>query len=103
MGVLTDRYGGRLIFSVLLAVSALPAVLFGYADSYWALIGVGFLLGIAGASFAVGVPFVVGLVLARAAGLRARRLRDREHRHRDRVLRRAARSSTTGAGPRSAG
>ncbi len=60
MGVLTDRYGGRLIFSVLLAASALPAILFGYADSYWALIGVGFLLGIAGASFAVGVPFVSG-------------------------------------------
>ena len=60
MGVLTDRYGGRLIFSILLAVAALPAILFGYADSYWALIGVGFLLGIAGASFAVGVPFVSG-------------------------------------------
>ena len=60
MGVLTDRYGGRLIFSVLLAASALPAMLFGYADSYAALIGVGFLLGIAGASFAVGVPFVSG-------------------------------------------
>ncbi len=60
MGVLTDRYGGRLIFSILLAVAALPAVLFGYADSYAALIGVGFLLGVAGASFAVGVPFVSG-------------------------------------------
>src|SRR5581483_2428984 len=36
------------------------AVLFGYADGYWALIGVGFLLGVAGSSFAVGVPFVAG-------------------------------------------
>ena len=60
MGLLTDRYGGRLLFSVLLAASALPAVLFGYAHSYAALIGVGFLLGIAGSSFAVGVPFVSG-------------------------------------------
>ncbi len=58
VGTLTDRYGGRLMFSVLLAFSALPAVLFGYADGYWALIGVGFLLGVAGSSFAVGVPFV---------------------------------------------
>ena len=47
MGVLTDRYGGRLIFAGLLAFSALPAVLFGYADGYAALIGVGFLLGVA--------------------------------------------------------
>ncbi len=60
LGVATDRYGGRIVFSLLLAFSALPAVLFGYADAYWALIAVGFLLGIAGASFAVGVPFVAG-------------------------------------------
>lgn len=60
VGALADRYGGRLVFSVLLFFSALPAVLFGYADSYWALVGVGFLLGLAGSSFAVGVPFVSG-------------------------------------------
>ncbi len=58
VGTLTDRYGGRLMFSVLLAFSAVPTVLFGYAHSYWALIGTGFLLGVAGSSFAVGVPFV---------------------------------------------
>lgn len=58
MGTLTDRYGGRRMFTLLLAFSALPAVLFGYASSYWALIGVGFLLGVAGSSFAIGVPFV---------------------------------------------
>src|SRR5581483_3628751 len=44
--------------ALLLAFSAVPSVLFGYAHGYWALIGVGFLLGIAGSSFAVGVPFV---------------------------------------------
>jgi MFS transporter, NNP family, nitrate/nitrite transporter len=60
MGILTDRYGGRYIFSALLAFSALPAILFGYAHGYGALIAVGFLLGVAGSSFAVGVPFVSG-------------------------------------------
>ena len=60
MGMLTDRYGGRRMFTLLLAFSALPAVLFGYAHGYWQLVGVGFLLGVAGASFAVGVPFVSG-------------------------------------------
>jgi NNP family nitrate/nitrite transporter-like MFS transporter len=60
LGIATDRYGGRLVFSLLLAFSALPAVLFGYASGYLALLGVGFLLGVAGASFAVGVPFVSG-------------------------------------------
>src|SRR5215471_3218236 len=48
LGILTDRYGGRLVFSLLLAFSALPAVLFGYVHAYWALLCVGFLLGVAG-------------------------------------------------------
>ena len=60
VGLLTDRLGGRRMFSALLAASALPAVLFGHAEGYWALVGVGFLLGVAGSSFAVGVPFVAG-------------------------------------------
>jgi NNP family nitrate/nitrite transporter-like MFS transporter len=60
LGIATDRLGGRLVFSLLLAFSAVPAVLFGYASAYWALLCVGFLLGVAGASFAVGVPFVSG-------------------------------------------
>jgi NNP family nitrate/nitrite transporter-like MFS transporter len=60
LGIVTDRYGGRIVFTVLLAFSALPAVLFGYAHAYWALLADGFLLGVAGASFAVGVPFVAG-------------------------------------------
>jgi NNP family nitrate/nitrite transporter-like MFS transporter len=60
LGIVTDRYGGRVVFSLLLAFSALPAVLFGYAGAYWSLLCVGLLLGVAGASFAVGVPFVAG-------------------------------------------
>ena len=60
LGVLTDRFGGRKVFSAVLAASAVPAVLLGYAHSYWALVGVGFLLGLSGASFAVGIPFVSG-------------------------------------------
>jgi len=60
MGMLTDRYGGRRMFTFLLAFAAIPAVLFGYAQGYWQLVGVGFLIGVAGSSFAVGVPFVAG-------------------------------------------
>ncbi len=68
-GYLTDRYGGRRMFSLMLAFVALPAVLFGYASSYLALVGVGFLLGVAGASFAIGVPFVAGWFKAERQGL----------------------------------
>jgi MFS transporter, NNP family, nitrate/nitrite transporter len=60
VGALTDRYGGRAMFPVVLVVSAVPAAIFGFVDGYAALIVVGFFLGIAGSSFAVGVPFVAG-------------------------------------------
>lgn len=58
LGALTDRVGGRIVFTGMLVYSAGAAVLVGFASSYAALIGAGFLLGAAGASFAVGVPFV---------------------------------------------
>lgn len=58
LGILTDRIGGRAVFTGMLVYSALAAVLVGFATSYAALLGAGFLLGAAGASFAVGVPFV---------------------------------------------
>ena len=68
-GFLTDRYGGRRMFSLLLVVSAVPVVLFGYASSYAALVGVAFLLGVAGSSFAIGVPLVAGWYRADRQGL----------------------------------
>lgn len=58
LGLLTDRIGGRKVFTGMLFYSAAAAALVGFADSYTALLGAGFLLGAAGASFAVGVPFV---------------------------------------------
>jgi NNP family nitrate/nitrite transporter-like MFS transporter len=69
MGALTDRYGGRRMFTLLLAFSAVPAVLFGYAEGYWQLVGVGFLLGVAGSSFAIGVPFVAGWFASERQGV----------------------------------
>jgi NNP family nitrate/nitrite transporter-like MFS transporter len=58
LGILTDRFGGRRIFSGLL-VLVLPALLLlSQATSYTLLLFGGLWLGLAGASFAVGVPFV---------------------------------------------
>ena len=67
-GLLTDRLGGRVLFAALLAYSALTALLVGLASSYAALLGAGFLLGAAGASFAVGVPFVAAWFEPRRQG-----------------------------------
>jgi MFS transporter, NNP family, nitrate/nitrite transporter len=60
-GALTDRFGGRLMMPVLTLISV-PFVLLdavaGNAKSYGLLLVFGFVLGIAGTTFAVGVPFV---------------------------------------------
>ncbi|MEZ5077553.1 MAG: MFS transporter [Solirubrobacterales bacterium] len=58
LGLLADRIGGRIVFTGMLFYSAGAALLVGFADSYAALLGAGFLLGTTGASFAVGIPFV---------------------------------------------
>ncbi|THV28048.1 MFS transporter [Glycomyces paridis] len=58
-GVLTDRFGGRVMLTVACFVSTVPVLLVGLSGgSYAALLVSGFLLGLAGTSFAVGVPFV---------------------------------------------
>lgn len=61
LGWLTDRYGGRMLFTALMAFTPLPLVALAiWHDSLTAILIFGFLLGFAGASFAVGVPFVNG-------------------------------------------
>jgi NNP family nitrate/nitrite transporter-like MFS transporter len=60
LGILTDRFGGRAVFLGVLICSILPAALMGWVDSYEALLLCGFFIGIALASFSVGVGFVSG-------------------------------------------
>ena len=58
LGALTDRFGGRIIFLLVLVASAIPAFMMGRVDSYAELVTWGFFIGIALASFSVGVAFV---------------------------------------------
>jgi NNP family nitrate/nitrite transporter-like MFS transporter len=59
LGILAERHGGRLVFSALLLFTLLPLVALAlWHDSYAGMLAFGFLLGFAGASFAIGVPFV---------------------------------------------
>lgn len=58
VGMLTDRFGGRIMFTAVLLFGAAAAWLVPQTTSYRGLIGAAFLLGIAGSSFAVGAAFV---------------------------------------------
>jgi NNP family nitrate/nitrite transporter-like MFS transporter len=57
LGVLTDKFGGRPVFSILMLLSAIPMYMLGQANSYseYLLYSLGF--GMTGASFAVGIAF----------------------------------------------
>jgi NNP family nitrate/nitrite transporter-like MFS transporter len=57
MGMLADRFGGRIVFGLLLAFIALPAYMLSLAHTYQEMLLWGLLLGMAGTSFSVGVAF----------------------------------------------
>ena len=61
VGSMTDRYGGRVMFTGVLGVSVVPVLVVAWAgsvSSYWLLLVSAFFLGIAGTVFAIGIPFV---------------------------------------------
>lgn len=58
LGALTDRYGGRMMLSAVSVASILPVAFLAVVHSYPAMIAGGLVLGVSGASFAIGVPFV---------------------------------------------
>jgi len=58
MGILTDRFGGRAVFSILMAAVAVPVWFVPQQLTYSSLLTVAFLLGLAGSSFAIGVGYV---------------------------------------------
>ena len=60
VGGLTDKFGGRLMFPLISAATIVPVLFLAFfaLDSYALMLVGGFFLGIAGTSFAVGVPFV---------------------------------------------
>lgn len=68
LGILSDRLGGRVVFIAVLICSIIPAVVMGWVDEYWQLLFCGFFIGIALASFSVGVGLVSGWYAAQRQG-----------------------------------
>ncbi|MGU7776271.1 MFS transporter [Burkholderia sp. MR1-5-21] len=58
LGTWTDRFGGRIVMTVLLVVCAVPVYIVSYATQFWQFLVIGLFLGCVGASFAVGTPYV---------------------------------------------
>tara|TARA_R110001583_G_scaffold33534_1_gene113270 strand:- start:2385 stop:3857 length:1473 start_codon:yes stop_codon:yes gene_type:complete len=58
IGMLTDRYGPRIVYSALLAVCAIPCFMFALADTFVQAAIARFLLGFIGAGFVIGIRMV---------------------------------------------
>lgn len=57
LGMWTDRFGGRIVFFVLMLSTVLPIWLLAYATSYWQYLLGGLFVGLAGGSFSVGIAY----------------------------------------------
>ncbi|HWT19928.1 MAG TPA: nitrate/nitrite transporter [Variovorax sp.] len=58
LGMWTDRFGGRIVMTLLMAATVPAIWLMSYATQYWHFIVLGMFVGLAGGSFSVGTPYV---------------------------------------------
>ncbi|MBB6357521.1 nitrate/nitrite transporter [Aminobacter aganoensis] len=58
LGIWTDRFGGRRIMLALLLGCAVPVWISAYATALWQFLLLGLALGVVGAAFSVGTPYV---------------------------------------------
>jgi NNP family nitrate/nitrite transporter-like MFS transporter len=58
LGIWTDRYGGRIVFFVLMLACVVPIWLIGEVTQYWHFLVLGLFAGLAGGSFSVGIAYV---------------------------------------------
>lgn len=56
-GILTDKYGGRIVFSVVMLLAAIPMYMMSMVDSYWTFFFASLGFGLAGTTFAVGIAY----------------------------------------------
>ncbi|UCG97739.1 MAG: MFS transporter [Burkholderiales bacterium] len=57
LGVLTDRFGGRIVYFIQMLLVAIPTYGLAFATQYWQYLVIGLFVGLAGGSFAVGIAY----------------------------------------------
>jgi len=57
LGVLTDRYGGRIVYFIQMLLVAIPTYGLAFAHAYWQYLIIGLFVGLAGGSFAIGIAY----------------------------------------------
>jgi len=57
LGLLTDRFGGRIVFFIQMLLVAIPTYGLAFATEYWQYLVIGLFVGLAGGSFAIGIAY----------------------------------------------
>ena len=57
LGIWTDRFGGRIVFVILMLSTVVPIWLISRATEYWHFLAAGLFVGVAGGSFTVGIAY----------------------------------------------
>ncbi len=58
LGIWTDKFGGRIVMTLLMAATVPAIWMMSYATAYWHFLTIGLFVGLAGGSFSVGTPYV---------------------------------------------
>jgi NNP family nitrate/nitrite transporter-like MFS transporter len=58
LGIWTDKFGGRIVMAILMALTVPAIYLMSYATVYWHFLTIGLFVGLAGGAFSVGTPYV---------------------------------------------
>ena len=57
LGMLTDKFGGRIVFFVIMISTVIPIYLISFCTEYWQYLVTGLFVGVAGGSFTVGIAY----------------------------------------------
>ncbi|PHS19171.1 MAG: MFS transporter [Kangiella sp.] len=57
LGILTDYYGGRIVYFIQMILVAIATYSLAFATEYWQYLVAGLFVGLAGGSFAIGIAF----------------------------------------------
>jgi NNP family nitrate/nitrite transporter-like MFS transporter len=68
LGMWTDKYGGRIVYFLLMLSTVVPIWLIGEATEFWHFLVLGLFVGLAGGSFTVGIAYCARWFEARNQG-----------------------------------
>lgn len=57
LGLMTDRFGGRIVYFIQMLLVAIPTYGLSFATQYWEYLVIGLFVGLAGGSFAIGIAY----------------------------------------------